>query len=136
MKEVVSIFLQTSDDSYLLQLRDKDNSILYPNHWSFFGGGIEKKEKVYDALIREIYEELLWKPKKVLFYKKTKNLKYKCNIFYYLIKCDVENSYLILNEGQDMNWFLPNETKKILTTPSNLSEMLLDKKIKEKIKLL
>lgn len=34
----------------------------YPDHWSFWGGGIEKDETPEEALTREIQEELNWKP--------------------------------------------------------------------------
>lgn len=34
----------------------------YPDLWSFWGGGIEENETPDEALIREIREELNWKP--------------------------------------------------------------------------
>lgn len=46
------------DDGYLLQLRDPKPDIFYPDHWGFFGGGIEPGENETAALVRELDEEL------------------------------------------------------------------------------
>ena len=43
---------------YLLQHRDAKPNIFYPDHWGFFGGGIEPGESETDALARELREEL------------------------------------------------------------------------------
>ena len=45
---------------YLLQLRDDKASIPYPNCWSFFGGEIETGEIPWQALQRELMEEINW----------------------------------------------------------------------------
>ena len=41
-------------DNYLLQLRDKQKDIYYPNFWGLFGGQIGKTETSKKALEREI----------------------------------------------------------------------------------
>ena len=45
---------------FLLQLRDSNPKISYPNVWSFFGGGIDTGETPWQVLQRELKEELEW----------------------------------------------------------------------------
>jgi len=47
---------------YLMQLRDAKPTILLPDHWSCFGGGIEPGESAAEALRRELVEELEFRP--------------------------------------------------------------------------
>ena len=50
--------IRVNDGRYLLQLRDSKRNIFFPDHWGFFGGGIDSDEVPIAALIRELYEEL------------------------------------------------------------------------------
>ena len=52
---------------FLLQLRDNNPAITYPNNWVFFGGGVNHGEKHEDALKRELIEELGWMPQKFYY---------------------------------------------------------------------
>ena len=90
---------------YLLQLRDDNSLITYPNTWSFFGGEVDENEGLLEALKRELLEELNWKfriPKNI---KKTRYEKSECNITFFLIKCNISNDKFKLGEGQAMAWF-------------------------------
>ncbi|GIT53960.1 MAG: hypothetical protein Ct9H300mP16_11200 [Pseudomonadota bacterium] len=58
----VSKALVYQQDAYLLQLRDCVPTISYPDRWSFFGGEIELGESPWQALQRELEEELEWRP--------------------------------------------------------------------------
>lgn len=51
----------TLSGNYILQLRDNNPNISAPGQWSLFGGKIENNETPRQAIIREIYEELLLK---------------------------------------------------------------------------
>ena len=47
---------------YILQLRDNKATIAAPGQWSLFGGIRRASETPFDAIKREIYEELSIKP--------------------------------------------------------------------------
>lgn len=57
MSEVVKVIIH-DDNQVLLQLRDDDSSIPYPDHWSLLGGNIEANEQPEQALQRELIEEI------------------------------------------------------------------------------
>lgn len=69
MREVVKAVVY-KDDKYLLQLRDNDPAISYPNTWAFFGGGVDAEERHEEALKRELEEELCWRPQELVFLNK------------------------------------------------------------------
>ena len=52
---------------YLFQIRDDNKNIFFPGFYGFFGGLVERREKPLNAVIREVFEELNIKPKKVKF---------------------------------------------------------------------
>src|SRR6185369_4456034 len=54
----VAALLQLSDGRYLMQLRDSNPGIFYPDHWGCFGGAVDPGEAPADALLRELKEEL------------------------------------------------------------------------------
>ena len=54
----VAALLQLSNGRYLMQLRDSNPDIFYPDHWGCFGGAVEAGEAPAVALVRELEEEL------------------------------------------------------------------------------
>jgi 8-oxo-dGTP pyrophosphatase MutT (NUDIX family) len=54
----VAALLQLSDGRYLMQLRDSNPAIFYPDHWGCFGGAVDAGEAPVAALVRELQEEL------------------------------------------------------------------------------
>ena len=54
----VAALLQLSDGRYLMQLRDSNPDIFYPEHWGCFGGAVDPGEAPTAALVRELKEEL------------------------------------------------------------------------------
>jgi 8-oxo-dGTP pyrophosphatase MutT (NUDIX family) len=50
---------------YLMQLRDNKPDILLPDHWSLFGGTVDPGEDADAAIVRELIEELEFRPKQV-----------------------------------------------------------------------
>tara|TARA_A100000171_G_scaffold1261_3_gene1432 strand:- start:1635 stop:2117 length:483 start_codon:yes stop_codon:yes gene_type:complete len=56
--DAVAIIINSEDGKYLLQHRDDNPQIFFPNHWSLFGGGIDPGETSLEAIVRETHEEL------------------------------------------------------------------------------
>jgi 8-oxo-dGTP pyrophosphatase MutT (NUDIX family) len=54
----VGALLQLSDGRYLMQLRDSNPDIFYPDHWGCFGGAVDAGEAPAAAVLRELEEEL------------------------------------------------------------------------------
>ena len=57
VRRVSLLVLRDEEGRVLMQHRSKDAK-LKPDHWAFFGGGIEEGETPEEALKREIKEEL------------------------------------------------------------------------------
>ena len=89
---------------FLLQLRDFKSEINFPGHWGFFAGHIKKNESPIIAIKRELKEELLWMPKKIIFldtlhyYNEYQIYAFRCNL-------DVPFKKLKLFEGEEMCFF-------------------------------
>ncbi|PWT86752.1 MAG: hypothetical protein C5B56_11960 [Proteobacteria bacterium] len=54
----VAALLRLADGRYLMQLRDSNPAIFYPDHWGCFGGAVDPGETPVAALVRELAEEL------------------------------------------------------------------------------
>jgi 8-oxo-dGTP pyrophosphatase MutT (NUDIX family) len=54
----VAALLVLEDGRYVMQLRDTLPDIFYPNHWGCFGGAVDAGEQPFEALRRELREEL------------------------------------------------------------------------------
>lgn len=59
---VVSI-LPFVDDKVIMQLRDQKKEIVFPGHWGFFSGEINRDETALEAAFRETKEELSLQPR-------------------------------------------------------------------------
>jgi len=60
----VAAILVYKSDSYVMQLRNMKPEIFHPGCWGCFGGTLELGELEGDALMRELFEELEFAPKK------------------------------------------------------------------------
>ncbi|MGH7487311.1 MAG: NUDIX domain-containing protein, partial [bacterium] len=56
--DAAAAILVLEDGRYLMQLRDDIPEIWYPGHWGLFGGSVDPGESEWDALRRELHEEL------------------------------------------------------------------------------
>jgi 8-oxo-dGTP pyrophosphatase MutT (NUDIX family) len=54
----VAALLRLADGRYVMQLRDSNPAIFYPDHWGCFGGAVDAGETPVAALVRELREEL------------------------------------------------------------------------------
>ena len=108
MKKVAKAIIH-EDDEFLLQLRDDDPSISYPNCWSFFGGEIEQGESPWQALQRELDEEIEWRPKQGSFLYRWNNPEDFCCVHFFAVPFTGSRHQLVLHEGQSFGWFTLQE---------------------------
>ena len=101
------------DASFLLQLRDDVPEIMYPNQWSFFGGGIEQDETPWQALQRELEEELEWMPEHGSFLYDCVNPDVPCRDHFFAVPFTGNRQHLVLHEGQALGWFTFAELKHV-----------------------
>lgn len=133
MKKVAKAIIH-KDDEFLLQLRDDDPSISYPNCWSFFGGEIEPGETPWQALQRELEEEIEWRPKQGSFLYRWNNPEHPCLVHFFAVPFTSSRQQLVLHEGQSFGWFtlqeiehkdlVATDTKQHLKRTSCLGNML------------
>ena len=82
MKYVIKDIIKNSN-KYLLQLRDNNPNIVYPNNWSFFGGEKQIGETCWECLRRELSEEMSWTLQNGKYSHSFKNNDFICLIYYY-----------------------------------------------------
>jgi len=58
----VVVILPYVENRVLLQLRDFNAGIVFPGMWGFFGGTVEAGEAPKDSAIRELVEEIEYRP--------------------------------------------------------------------------
>ena len=104
MLEVSKAIIYQHND-YLLQLRDHTPDIAYAGYWSFFGGAIEAGEDPWQALQRELTEELEWQPDTGVYLYDCINTEHPCRIHFFVVPFNDVRSALVLHEGQDLAWF-------------------------------
>ena len=114
LQNAVAAIIMNEKGDYLMQFRDDNPKVLFPSHWSFFGGAIEKNESQINALKRELREEIEFFPRKVTRYIRfifdLKPMKFgKLLRSYFLIHMN-EDEFLNCrqHEGKSMK-FLPYE---------------------------
>ena len=98
-------------EHFLLQYRDDEPEIAYPNQWSFFGGEIEPDETPWQALQRELEEELEWRPGQGTFLFHWNNPENPCRIHFFAVPFTGSLQQLVLHEGQSYGWFTLRELK-------------------------
>ena len=119
-KIVICIILKNK--KLMLQLRDNNKNILFPNKWGFFGGGVKVGENPIYSVKREMNEELNLKNFKSLkfinnyFDSKTDSLFY---VYILRLKEKFE-----LKEGEDYNFFFEYEYLKKKKNLENLKKFL------------
>lgn len=58
MSIISSAMLVNADGDILVNLRDDDPRIIFPNQWSLIGGHVEEGESPEEGLVREVEEEI------------------------------------------------------------------------------
>ena len=111
-RNVSLLILFTSTGTILLQHRTHD-AYRFPNHWAFFGGGIEAGETPVEALEREALEELSYEVQNPSFLMAQKVKDGNEEVTKYVFVERYQDQPLHLGEGQAMGWFCPNETHEL-----------------------
>ncbi len=112
-RDVALIILYDRDKRVLLQHRSVDAPRL-PDHWAFFGGGIEEGETPLAAVTREATEELgyeLQGPKLVMTQKYSDDDTFGTK--YVFMEAYDSSQQPVLKEGQDMGWFSIPDTRRL-----------------------
>ena len=98
------------DGRVLLQHRDDKPDIIDPGVWALFGGRMDADEDAATAFLREMEEELGWRPKHFEPYGQVELIidgkRLISNLF--AAHLDVPFAALSLNEGQGMELFAPD----------------------------
>jgi len=130
VRKTVGAILVNERGEVLLQQRDEKPGLLYPGHWTFFGGAVEDGESVDEAIRRELWEEL------ELELPLTYWMEYVCPVRTVQGEVIVRNNMFIgaltqplnaltLHEGQAMAYF-DREAAAALTLAYDQSPVLMD----------
>jgi len=111
LPQIAKAFIYNKGE-HLLQLRDNIPSIAYPGYWSFFGGGIEVGETPWQALQRELVEEIEWLPKKGDFLYEWYDPNDPCIVHFFFVPFSGKRNKLVLHEGQGLGWFTLKDLKR------------------------
>ena len=111
-RNVSLLILYTSTGTILLQHRTHD-AFRFPNHWAFFGGGIEAGETPAEALEREALEELSYEVQNPFFLMAQQVKDGNEEVTKYVFVECYQDQPLHLGEGQAMGWFSPDETREL-----------------------
>ncbi len=102
----VAIAILFQGDRFLMQLRDDIPGIVYPGHWTFFGGHLEPGESPDVGVWRELEEEISYRPPWLRLFRRQRQGQIIRNVFYGPIAVPITD--LILGEGWDMAlWTIP-----------------------------
>ena len=97
--------LVNADGDILVNLRDDDPRIIFPNQWSLIGGHVEEGEEPEEGLVREVDEEIGYQVTEFLplatFFDgaDVRHL--------YLVPIDASIDELVLGEGQAIRFIEP-----------------------------
>ncbi|MEX2227899.1 MAG: NUDIX domain-containing protein [Dehalococcoidia bacterium] len=98
------------DGRILLQHRDDKPGLVGAGQWGFFGGHVEASERPTQAFLREIEEELAWRPRHIELFT-TREIEHHggaTTSYAYGAHLDVPFESLVLGEGQGMALFDPS----------------------------
>ena len=115
LQNAVAAIITNDKGNYLMQFRDNNPKVLFPGHWSFFGGAIENDESQIAALKRELREEIEFSPRKITKYIKfifdLKPMKFgKLLRSYFLVNMSKDEfSSCRQHEGQSMKFLSYSE---------------------------
>jgi 8-oxo-dGTP pyrophosphatase MutT (NUDIX family) len=125
--DAVAAVICLPDNRYLLQHRDDRPGIWYPGHWGCFGGAVDPGESPQQALMRELAEELEFRPAQVEYLTRFDfdfsflDMGRHYRIYYVVRMTRAEQAAVVLHEGQAVASFdLVALASDMLVTPYDL----------------
>lgn len=106
----VAIAILYQNQQFLMQLRDDIPGIFWPGHWAFFGGHLEPNETPEVAMLRELEEEIAYRPAQVKLFERYEDTQVIRHVFYAPLTVSVAE--LELNEGWDLGLFTLDDVKR------------------------
>ena len=110
---------------YLIQKRDNNKNIFFPNFWGVFGGNVKKNESSKKAILREIKEELnltFKKPIKKLSLKiSSKNFNPVRERTFYICEPKILPKKIKIYEGKEFALISFKKLKKLTFVPWDFS---------------
>jgi 8-oxo-dGTP diphosphatase len=116
----VGALLFTPSGKYLMQKRDDRAGVRMRGNWGIFGGAVEANESLPDSLVRELEEELAFKPQQfawfteILYCLHQVGRKYHRKHFFEVPIREEQIQEFVLGEGEQMRLFEPAE---LLSSP-------------------
>lgn len=107
LRGIAGAVLWRADGTVLLQHRDDDPAINSPGKWSLFGGAIEPGEDPETAMLRELEEEIGFRPSRYHPFLVLRSVSDEFHL--YLAGIDVPVEALTLTEGQGMAYLTPED---------------------------
>ncbi len=105
MSIISSAMLVNASGDILVNLRDDDPAIIFPNQWSLIGGHVEEGENPEQGLVREVEEEIGYR---VTEYHPLATFFDDADVRHlYLVPIDVPLYDLVLGEGQAIRFIDP-----------------------------
>lgn len=105
--EIAVGLIVDADGRLLMQLRDAKPGLTDAGRWGFFGGHLEPGEDADSAFLREMDEELGWRPRHFERYRTVELPRVSGTVtsYAYAAHLDVPFDHLTLGEGQAMQLF-------------------------------
>ena len=105
MSVISSAMLVNPDGDILVNLRDDDPDIIFPDQWSLIGGHVEDGEHPDEGLVREVEEEIGYP---VIEYHPLATFFDGSDVRHlYLVPIDAPLDDLVLGEGQAIRYIDP-----------------------------
>ena len=105
MSVISSAMLVNADGDILVNLRDDDPRIIFPNQWSLIGGHVEEGEEPEEGLVREVEEEIGFQVSE--FHPLATFFDGADVRHLYLVPIDASIDELVLGEGQAIRFIEP-----------------------------
>ncbi len=106
----VALAILHQNGQFLMQLRDNIPTILYPDHWGFFGGHLEEGETPEVGVKREVLEEISYSLQNPILFGRYDDKRALRYIFHAPLTVSIEA--LDLQEGADLDLVSPDAIRK------------------------